>query len=101
MTFSVYIVQCRDGTLYTGLARDVSRRVDEHNGLTPTGTRSRRGASYTSARRPVTLVYAATHDSRSAAAKEECRLKRLPRLEKLALIAAHAGSSTYTAEPKL
>jgi putative endonuclease len=88
MTFSVYIVRCDDGTLYTGLARDVLRRIDEHNGLTPTGTRSKRGAAYTSARRPVALVYAVTLDSRSAAAKEEARLKRLSRPAKLALIAA-------------
>jgi putative endonuclease len=85
MNFSVYIVQCADGTLYTGIATDVTRRVNEHNGLTPSGTKSTRGASYTSARRPVTLVYAAVLGSRSAAAKEEARLKRLSRAEKLAI----------------
>ena len=86
MTYSVYIVRCADGTLYTGLARDVARRVDEHNGLTPSGTRSRRGAGYTSARRPVTLVYCTALDTRSEAARAEARLKQLTRAQKLALI---------------
>jgi putative endonuclease len=88
--FSVYIVECRDGTLYTGLAGDVARRIDEHNGLTPTGGISSRGAGYTSARRPVRLVYTAKLFTRSAAAKEEARLKRLSRTQKLALIAAQS-----------
>jgi putative endonuclease len=96
MNFSVYIVQCADGTLYTGIATDVTRRVDEHNGLTPSGTKSRRGAGYTSARRPVALVYAIILETRSAAAKEEARLKSLSRAQKLALIAAHSGTDTPT-----
>jgi putative endonuclease len=87
MTFSVYIVQCADASLYTGVAKDVARRIDEHNGLTATGTKSKRGARYTAARRPVTLVYTAALDCRSSAQKEEARLKRLNRSEKLALIA--------------
>lgn len=90
MSWSVYILRCADGSLYTGIARDVARRIDEHNGLTPAGTRSRRGARYTAARRPVCLVYAAAHETRSAALVEEARLKRLPRSAKLGLIAACA-----------
>jgi putative endonuclease len=82
MAYAVYIVECADGTLYTGIATDVVRRLAEHNGA---GTR---GARYTSARRPVTLVYAATFETRSAACKEEARIKRLPRDAKRALIAA-------------
>lgn len=93
MTFSVYIVRCADATLYTGIARDVARRIDEHNGLTPTGTRSKRGASYTSARRPVALVYSIVLASRSEALREEARLKRLSRAEKLALITLSAPTS--------
>ncbi|MGL1562996.1 GIY-YIG nuclease family protein, partial [Vibrio parahaemolyticus] len=76
-----------DGSLYTGIARDVARRLDEHNGLTPAGNRSRRGARYTAVRRPVVLVYAAVHASLSNALKEEARLKRLTRSEKLAFLA--------------
>jgi putative endonuclease len=88
MTFSVYIVRCADETLYTGVAKDVARRLDEHNGVTPAGGRSRRGARYTAPRRPVALVYEAALASRSDALREEARLKSLSRAEKLALIAA-------------
>jgi putative endonuclease len=87
MSFWVYIVRCADGTLYTGVATDVARRVDEHNGLTPAGGASRRGARYTSARRPVKLVYEAELGTRSEAGREECRIKALARADKTALIA--------------
>jgi putative endonuclease len=93
MTFSVYIVRCADATLYTGVAKDVARRIDEHNGHTPAGTRSKRGAGYTRARRPVALVYAAVLGSRSEALREEARLKGLSRAAKLALIAEARGSA--------
>lgn len=86
MTFSVYIVACADATLYTGVATDVARRVDEHNGRTPAGGRSKRGARYTAARRPVALVYQLQVGSRADAGREEARLKSLSRAEKLKLI---------------
>ncbi len=88
MTYSVYMVRCADATLYTGIARDVPRRINEHNGLTPAGKPSARplGAGYTRARRPVELVYCVSAATRSEAQKEEARLKRLTRAEKLALI---------------
>lgn len=82
MAYWVYIVRCADGTLYTGIATDVDRRLDEHNGSRP------RGARYTSARRPVTLVYRAAFASRAEASREEHRIKRLSRDGKTALIAA-------------
>ena len=68
MEYSVYILECADGTLYTGIAADVQRRLFEHNGA------NRKGARYTSARRPVSLVYEARFESRSAALKEELRI---------------------------
>lgn len=95
MTFSVYIVECADQTLYTGVAKDVARRIGEHNGLTATGTKSKRGARYTAARRPVTLVYTLELQSRSLAQKEEARLKRLPRSEKMALIRSLQRPSSH------
>jgi putative endonuclease len=76
----VYIVRCADGSLYTGIAIDLERRIAEHNadnGL---------GASYTRSRRPVTLVYQEVAADRSAASKREYRIKQLSRTEKLALI---------------
>jgi putative endonuclease len=87
MAYHVYIVRCADATLYTGVATDVARRVGEHNGQTPTGkpSKSKLGARYTATRRPVTLVYSAAVETRSAAQREEARLKSLTRAQKLAL----------------
>ena len=82
MIYWVYIVMCADGTLYTGVATDVARRVAEHNG------EKTKGARYTSARRPVSLKYNAAFANRSAACKEEYRIKRLTRTGKDQLIAA-------------
>jgi putative endonuclease len=69
----VYMVRCADDTLYTGIAKDVARRVEEHN------SDNTRGANYTRARRPVTLVYTQAVESRSAAAKREYEIKQLTR----------------------
>lgn len=80
MQYSVYIVECADGTYYTGIATDVQRRLLEHNGA------KGRGARYTSARAPVSLIYEVRCASRSAALKEEHRIKRLTRGQKQMLI---------------
>src|ERR1044072_4571218 len=80
MSYSLYIVRCADGTLYTGIAVDVTRRVMQHNG------EKRSGARYTAARRPVRLLYQAKFPTRSAASIEEARIKRLTRAEKQQLI---------------
>ena len=76
----VYILRCADGTLYTGIATDPQRRVAEHNG------EGRGGARYTRGRRPVRLVHSERRASRSAAARREAEIKRLPRTAKEALI---------------
>ncbi len=93
MAYSLYIVACADGTLYTGIATDIARRVAEHNGLgangEPAGGKAK-GARYTSARRPVSLVYEAAFDTRSGASKEEFRIKQLTRAGKDLLIASAA-----------
>lgn len=76
----LYIVRCSDGSLYTGITKDVDRRVLEHNG-TP------RGAKYTRARRPVCLECSYSVGlTRSLAMKEERRVKKLTRLQKIKLI---------------
>ncbi len=80
MPHHVYIVVCSDGTLYTGYAKDVERRVTEHN----QGT----GARYTRGRTPVELVHTETFETRSAAMSREHEIKRWLRSKKLELIEA-------------
>ena len=82
----VYIVRCADDSLYTGIARDLDRRIAEHN------ADNGPGASYTRSRRPVTLVYQEEAADRSAASKREYRIKQLTRAEKLALIAGSGAT---------
>jgi putative endonuclease len=72
----VYIVRCADDTLYTGIAKDVGRRIEEHNSSDVLA------ASYTRGRRPVALVYREAADTRSTALKREYEIKQLTRQEK-------------------
>ena len=78
--WTVYILKCADGSLYSGITTDIERRVAEHNGK---GTR---GARYTRARRPLQLVHTERFATRSAASIREAALKKLSRSEKLTLI---------------
>ena len=87
-TYFVYILECADGTLYTGIADDVSRRVREHNG------EGRVGAKYTRTRQPVVLRYQEECEDRSAALKREYALKQLSRSNKLELI-THSSHGVY------
>ncbi len=77
--YYLYILRCADNTLYTGITVDLKRRTKEHN-------HSRLGAKYTASRRPVKLVYTKKFRNRSSASKEENRIKRLSRGEKIELI---------------
>ncbi len=81
MSYRVYILKCKDDTLYTGICTDVLRRVDEHNN-------SDKGAKYTRNRRPVSLVYSEESEDRSSASKREYEIKKLTRAKKLELINA-------------
>ena len=81
MSYFVYILECSNGTLYTGITTDIKRRVDEHNN-------SKKGARYTKLRRPVKLVYSEKSEDRSSASKREYEIKKLKRSEKLELINA-------------
>lgn len=74
----IYIVQCSDGTFYTGYAVDIDKRIEEHNG--------KGGARYTRGRGPVKLMYFESYPSRSAALKREYEIKQLTRTEKQHLI---------------
>ena len=73
-----YILRCADGTLYTGIAKDVERRLEQHNA----GTASR----YTRSRLPVTLEYQEEQPNQSLALKRELAIKALARKAKEALI---------------
>jgi putative endonuclease len=75
----VYILQCSDGTYYTGITKDLKRRVDEHN-------TSAKGSKYTRSRRPVKLIYFSEHESRSSAQKSEYSLKQRTRQQKEEII---------------
>lgn len=77
--YFLYILRCADKTLYTGITTDLDRRVIEHN-------ESKLGARYTSARRPVELVFYKEFKDRSAASVEEARIKKLKKSDKLELI---------------
>jgi predicted GIY-YIG superfamily endonuclease len=74
----VYLLRCRDGSLYTGITTAVDRRCKQHNA----GTASK----YTRCRLPAQLVYQKAHPNRSAALQREAAIKRMSRRQKLALI---------------
>jgi putative endonuclease len=76
--FFCYIVECTDGTFYTGWTTDPQRRLKEHN--------AGRGARYTRFRRPVRMVYVEAQPDRSAALRREIAIKKLSRSRKRALI---------------
>ncbi|MBE6950214.1 MAG: GIY-YIG nuclease family protein [Ruminococcaceae bacterium] len=76
--WTVYILECGDGTLYTGITDDLPKRLKAHE--------SGKGAKYTRGRGPLTLRYRETVEDKSAALKRECALKRLRRSEKMAII---------------
>lgn len=76
----VYMVECADGTFYTGVATDIEARVVRHN--------LGKGAKYTRGRRPVRLVYRERLDGRGDALRREHEIKQLPRQRKRALIKA-------------
>ena len=83
MPHFVYIVRCKDGSLYTGYAKDPAARLERHN--------AGKGAKYTSGRRPVTLVFTQKFRTVGRALKREHELKRLTRAEKEALVSESAG----------
>jgi len=80
MSYFVYILECSDNSLYTGITTNIDKRIDEHNN-------SPKGAKYTKARRPVKLVYQEASQDRSTASKREYAIKKLTKTKKLELIA--------------
>ena len=80
MSYFVYILECSDNSLYTGITTNIEKRLNEHN-------TSPKGAKYTKARRPVKLVYQEASQDRSTASKREYAIKKLTKTKKLELIA--------------
>jgi putative endonuclease len=76
--YYLYILECKDGTLYTGITTDVERRFNEH--------KNKKGGHYTSAKEAVKIVYTEEHSNRSEASKREAEIKGWTRAEKIALI---------------
>ena len=81
----VYIAKCSDQSLYTGITRDVERRIEEHN------SDDLLGARYTRCRRPVSLVYVEGAGSRSEATKREAAIKKLTKAKKESMIKQRAN----------
>jgi len=77
--YYLYILECADKTLYTGITTDLERRIGEHN-------KTKLGAKYTSSRRPVKLVYSKRFKNRALASKEEARIKKLKKAQKIEMI---------------
>lgn len=82
----VYILECADGSYYTGWTTDLERRVATHN--------AGRGSRYTRSRRPVKLVYWEEHPDRGSAQQRELALKRVSRARKTALIASFKAAQS-------
>lgn len=76
--YFLYLLECKDGTVYTGITTDVTRRFEEHkNGI---------GSRYTRSRKVKRLLYTEKHKDRSSASKREAEVKRMPKAKKLLLI---------------
>lgn len=79
--YYIYILQCADGSLYTGYTNDVSKRLLKHS--------SGKGSKYVRTRLPVEVVYTESFKTKSEALKRECAIKKLKRKDKLKLISLH------------
>ena len=77
-TWFVYIVKCSDGSLYTGITKNIQKRISAHN--------NKKGAKYTRSRLPVLLVYQEKYDLKSDALRKELSIKQLTKTQKLILI---------------
>jgi predicted GIY-YIG superfamily endonuclease len=87
-TWSVYILRCADGSLYTGIAKDTARRLQQHNrGV---------GAKYTRSRRPVELVYRTSCASRSEALSREYAIKQMSVRQKREMIDSYGDAGPAT-----
>lgn len=87
MSWMVYILECEDGSLYTGITTDMNRRIQEH--------KSGKGGNYTRSHKPLRLVYTESCRDRSDASKREYEIKALSRKKKLEMISEETGEYKY------
>ena len=87
MSWFVYMLRCSDDSLYSGITKDIDRRLNEHN------SDNKKGARYTRARRPVVLVYQEPCDDRAIASQREYQLKKLNREQKNILLESQASNN--------
>ena len=85
--YYLYILECVDGSLYTGITTDVLRRLAEH--------KAGKGGHYTRAHTPLRIAYTEPHPDRSSASKREAEIKSWSRKRKLALVQLHGGQSRH------
>jgi putative endonuclease len=90
MNYFVYIINCQDESLYTGITTNLEKRIKQHDG------KLKGGAKYTRGKGPVKLIYFEEYKTRSEALKREAEIKKLKREEKLLLPASSASPSTAT-----
>lgn len=83
-TWTVYILSCGDGTLYTGITNDLEGRLDKH--------RTGKGAKYTRGRQPITVVFTEGHEDRGSALKREAEIKSWPLQKKRRLLGEGAAA---------
>lgn len=88
----IYLVRCRDGALYTGIATDVSRRFEEHQ------SGGNKGAKFLRGRGPLDLVFHKTVGSKALALKLEYRIKKLSKVEKEKLVLENTSAKTLIAQ---
>ena len=86
MTWVVYILECSDGSFYTGISNNVEARINTHN--------ASKGAKYTKSRLPVTLVFQENTFNKSESLRREIEIKKLTRKKKRELIDAFNLSTT-------
>ena len=86
MAWAVYILECSDGSFYTGISNNVEARINTHN--------ASKGAKYTKSRLPVTLVFQENTLTKSESLRREIEIKKLPRKKKMELIDAFNFSTT-------
>lgn len=86
MTWVVYILECSDGSFYTGISNNVEARINTHN--------ASKGAKYTKSRLPVTLVFQENTFNKSESLRREIEIKKLTRKKKMKLIDAFNFSTT-------